>query len=215
MARRSKKEINEIKSFIAGLILNRQSEITHSDGNISYKKVSELIKDELDYSMDEHTIKKYVESKDLGKYKDVVPTVENENVKSLEKRIKLAKQLADDKSEKTGDRTRALSVYNSLMKTKLKYEQMLAEERIKKAEVSRPVYKIVFGHFENVIKICPKCGNRFYDPSYLKNEKKFGLKRKEIIKNDDNRNEKESENKRIDFKSGEGQSTFDRFGSHN
>lgn len=208
MPRRSNKEINEIKAYIAGLILNRQSEITKNDGSISYKKISGLIKDELDYSMDEHTVARYAKS-DLGKYKDVVPTEENENIKSLEKRIKLAKQIADDKSEKTRDRTSALNTYNALMKTKLKYEQMLAEERIKKAEVSRPVYKIIFGHFENVIKTCPKCGHRFYDPSYLKNEKKFKLERKEKIEDVNNR--QDSERRKIKFESGKGQSTFDRF----
>lgn len=174
MARRTKSDIIRLKKFIAVLMLNKPSEITF-DGNFSPAKIAKVIFDELGEKVDEHTLAKWIEDKSILQYKEIIPPEENENIKSLKKRIAIAKAIADDKSEKAADRTKALNSFNALMKTKLQYEQMLADERIKKAEVSRPIHKIIFGHFKNVMNTCPKCGHKYLDEAYLKNKKEFGI----------------------------------------
>jgi len=62
--------------------------------------------------------------------------------------------------------------------------------KLRQAEVKRPIHQIVFGHFENVEKTCPKCGHRFYD----------------IPVNSKDTDEQAS--KQV-FKAGDGQSTLD------
>ena len=84
-------------------------------------------------------------------------------MREIDKRIAIAKNISSDDTQKAGDRCKALNTYNSLIKTKIDYEEKLMAHKLRQAEVKRPTYQIVFGHFENVEKTCPKCGHRFYD----------------------------------------------------
>lgn len=186
--RRSEQDIAEIKKFIVSLILNRSSEINDSNGNPSPKKITILCKDELDKQVNEHTIAKYLKSSDLMNYSHLAKPQHNERMRDLDERIRLAKAMSKDSSIKPKERIMALNSYKGLFNEKSKYEKQLSDERVKTAEVSRPVHLLIFGHFENVKKTCPKCKHEFYDIEDVGGEEKDGKQKK--------------------FKSGSGQSTL-------
>lgn len=181
MARRTKQEVIQIKRFIAELLINRTSEVMGSSkSGYSPSKIQKLVEDELGITVSENTIVQYLDEGDLDKYSGIPKPEDNENLQDLKKRINIAKSIASDKGAKTSDRTKALNSYNSLMKTMLKYEKVLAEERLRKAEVTRPIYKIEFGHFDCTHKVCPKCHHVFLDDAKEQDDL-----RKKYYRNDD------------------------------
>jgi hypothetical protein len=107
----------------------------------------------------------------------------NEKIKEIDKSIQIAKDLMNDPNNKPGDRTKALNSYNSLINTKIKYEQQLKDYELKKAEIERPnfLFKIFPGSVEVV---CPKCGNKFYNVPEKGNIEKFKAEKKEEDKNE-------------------------------
>lgn len=187
--RKTTKNIKKVKIFIARLMDNRKSEILKSDGTISYTKIMNLVKEELGIQYEIHAISRYVKevSSNLMTYRGEDSSDAHEEMKRIERLIKQAEN--EDN----------FTAVNNLLTQKRKWRKYLAEEQVKIKEVSRPKYTIVFGHFENVEKKCPKCGHVFLDASYLKNVKKFGLNKKEI---------KENNEKGKGFKAENGQATI-------
>lgn len=175
-----------IKSFIANLMANRPDEIRNAKGEPSSVKIAKLYHEETGEDVTRQTVASYLGDKDLINYTQVSIPESNTRMEEINKRIAIAKNISSDESQKAGDRCKALNTYNSLIKTKIDYEEKLMARKLRQAEVKRPVYQIVFGHFENVEKICPKCGHKFYDMPVDEKTSKPG------------------------FKSGDGQSTLDK-----
>jgi len=178
-----------IKSFIANLMANRPDEIRNAKGEPSSVKIAKLYHDEVGENVTRQTIAKYLGDNDLINYTQASIPESNTRMQEIDKRITIAKNIASDETQKAGDRCKALNTYNSLIKTKIDYEEKLMAHKLRQAEVKRPIHQIIFGHFENVEKTCPKCGHRFYDIP---------------VENKD-ADEKASKN---GFKSGNGQSTL-------
>ena len=166
MARRGpqgKENEARIKSFIVNLMLNRPDEIRNAKGKPSSVKIAKLYEEEMGETITRQTIASYLGDKDLINYKQVTIPETNTRMQEIERRITIAKSISSDETQKAGDRCKALNSYRSLMKMKLDYEESLESRKLKQAEIKRPIHQIVFGHFENIEKICPKCGHRFYD----------------------------------------------------
>lgn len=180
-----------IKSFIANLMANRPDEIRNAKGEPSSVKIASLYHEETGEDVTRQTIASYLKDKDLINYTQATIPESNERMQELDRRIAIAKNISSDETQKAGDRCKALNTYNSLIKTKIDYEEKLMARKLRQAEVKRPIHQIVFGHFENVEKTCPKCGHRFYD----------------IPVKDQDGVEKAS---KPEFKAGDGQSTLDK-----
>jgi len=179
----------KIKSFIANLMANRPDEIRNAKGEPSSVKIAKLYHEETGENVTRQTVATYLSDKDLINYTQATIPESNSRLQEIDRRIAIAKNISSDESQKAGDRCKALNTYNSLIKTKIDYEEKLMAHKLRQAEVKRPIHQIVFGHFENVEKTCPKCGHRFYD----------------IPVKDNDGDEKAS--KSI-FKAGDGQSTI-------
>jgi len=178
-----------IKSFIANVLANRPDEIRNAKGEPSSVKIAKLYHEETGENVTRQTVATYLADKDLINYTQVTIPEDNTRIQEINKRITIAKSIAGDESQKAGDRCKALNTYNSLIKTKIDYEEKLMFHRLRQAEVKRPMHKIVFGHFENVEKVCPKCGHKFYDIPMKSTDDKQASK--------------------TVFESGDGQSTLD------
>jgi len=152
-----------IKSFIANLMANRPDEIRNAKGEPSSVKIAKLYHEETGENVTRQTVAIYLGDKDLINYTQATMPESNTRLQEIEKRITIAKNISSDETQKAGDRCKALNTYNSLIKTKIDYEEKLMTYKLRQAEVKRPVHQIIFGHFENVEKTCPKCGHRFYD----------------------------------------------------
>lgn len=152
-----------IKSFIANLMANRPDEIRNAKGEPSSVKIARLYHEETGEDVTRQTVASYLNAKDLINYTQATIPESNARMQDIDKRIGIAKNISGDESQKAGDRCKALNTYNSLLKTKIDYEEKLMSRKLRQAEIKRPIHQIVFGHFENVEKKCPKCGHRFYD----------------------------------------------------
>lgn len=175
-----------IKSFIANIIANRPDEIRSKRGEISSTVIARLYQEETGEKVTRQTVAKYIADKDFINYTQANIPESNTRMQEIDKRIATAKNIADDTTQKAGDRCKALNTYNGLMKMKIDYEEKLLANKLRQAEIKRPIHQVVFGHFENIEKVCPECGHRFYD---LPVEKKASQKK---------------------FKSGDGQGTLDK-----
>jgi hypothetical protein len=169
-----------IKSFIANTIANRPDEIRSKRGKISSTIIARLFHEETGEEVTRQTVAKYIADKDFINYTQATIPESNTRMEEINKRIAIAKNISDDITQKAGDRCKALNTFNSLTKTKIDYEEKLLANKLRQAEIKRPIHQVVFGHFENVEKICPECGHRFYD---LPVEKK--AKQKEFKSGDD------------------------------
>jgi rubrerythrin len=188
-----------IKSFIANLMANRPDEIRNAKGEPSSVKIARLYHEETGDDVTRQTVANYLNDKDLINYTQVTIPESNTRLQEIDKRIAIAKNISSDESQKAGDRCKALNTYNSLIKTKIDYEEKLMSHKLRQAEIKRPIHQIVFGHFENVEKTCPKCGHRFYDipakdqdsvEKAPKPEFKTGNGQSTIYKSDNDGNEK-------------------------
>ena len=152
-----------IKSFIANLMTNRPDEIRNAKGEASSVKISKLYHEETGEDVTRQTVARYLGDNDLINYTQATIPESNERMREIDNRIVIAKNISSDETQKAGDRCKALNTYNSLIKTKIDYEEKWMTHKLRQAEVKRPVHQVIFGHFENVEKICPKCGHKFYD----------------------------------------------------
>lgn len=184
---KTRNEQVQLKTFIAELLKNRKSEIALPNGKPSAVKISELIKEELNMDCTRQTVSNYLKE-DLAKYLKLPLISNNEKIKEIDKSIEIAKQLMNDPNNKPGDKTKALNSYNSLINTKIKYEQQLREFELKKAEIERPNF--LFKFFPGSVKVkCPNCGNEFYNVPEKGNIDKFKAELKENkIEEDKNEN---------------------------
>lgn len=178
-----------IKSFIANLMANRPDEIRNAKGEPSSVKIAKLYHEETGEDVTRQTVANYLSDKDLINYTQATIPESNTRMHEIDDRIAIAKNISSDKSQKAGDRCKALNTYNSLIKTKIDYEEKLMAHKLRQAEIKRPIHQIIFGHFENVEKTCPSCGHKFYD---------MPVEKKDDV-------EKTS---KPEFKSGDGQSTI-------
>lgn len=174
---KTKAEQSKLKTFIAELLKNRKSDIALPNGKASAVKISELIKEELGMDCTRQTVSNYLKE-DLSKYLKLTLVSNNEKIKEINKSIEIAKDLMEDKDNKPGDRTKALNSYNSLINTKIKYEQQLRDYELKKAEIEKPnfLFKINPGSVE---VICPECGHKFFNVPEKGNVEKFKSELKE------------------------------------
>jgi len=184
-----------IKSFIANLMANRPDEIRNAKGEASSVKIARLYHEETGEDVTRQTIASYLSDKDLINYTQASIPESNARMQEIDKRIGIAKNISSDETQKAGDRCKALNTYNSLIKTKIDYEEKLMAHKLLQAEVKRPIHQIVFGHFENVEKVCPKCGHKFYDLP---------------VKSKDSDEKASKCDLKWDLKPGKGQTTLDR-----
>lgn len=181
MAKTGKKSAadrEKLKTFIAELLKNRKSEIALPNGDVSKSKISEIIKEELDEVCSRQAVANYLKE-DLSKYLNIPLVDNNEKIKEIDESIQIAKGLMNDSQNSPGDRTKALNSYNSLINTKIKYEQQLKDYELQKKEIERPnfLFKITPG---SVAVVCPQCGHKFYNIPEKGNIEKFKNEVKKI-----------------------------------
>jgi len=149
--RRTRAEIIQIKKYIANLLTTRKKEIENNLGHVSPKKIQRIMEQDTGMLVKEQVIAKYLKLPDIENFSHITNLDANNEIQRIENLIEIAR--------KQGKHT-AVARY---MSEKRNWLKQLAEDKVKIAEVNRPVYKTFFGHFENVKKKCPKCGHEFYE----------------------------------------------------
>jgi len=170
MAQMKKEKKAKVKKYVARLLRDRRSEIVGKKDKPSSIKIKALIKEELNLDVSRQTIRTYITSEDMDKYLIINNFEGNEQIKEYNEIMASARGMWENESNDPNARTKAYNSYLRAKKQKEQLEEKLADEVLKKAEITKPNYLI---HFTPncALRHCPKCGHEFYDRELSESKK--------------------------------------------
>jgi len=161
MAGVPKKDLLKARQFVARTLAERPKEVAGRNGSPSATKMVNLLKAETGIVLTRQALTRWFKE-DMSKYLEITNFENNSSIREYDDLMDSAKSIWNNPENKSSDRTKA---YNSYLKAKKQREdllQQLADEKIRQADVERPIYLLSFKPGSAKHK-CPNCGKEFYE----------------------------------------------------
>lgn len=168
---RLEREIEEkIKIFIADLIKNKNEDCFSKNGEPSPIKIVKLIEEKLNLKISRQAVHNIIKKSRYVKYMKDIDLTRNKDIVEIQEMINSAHEIVKDAKSSPADKTKALGVWKHLKQQYLDHIQKLKDLELRAVEAKKPIYLIRFNP-SNAERICPKCGNKFYELKSEVNEK--------------------------------------------